>query len=77
MQRLAPGAPDGTLTALEGEFVNATGWDGWLSSTGGPMEMLYGCENVRISEYGAKLNTGPMKAFRAPGFVEGTFGSSA
>src|ERR687897_3878338 len=38
------------------------------------MEMLYGCENVRISEYGAKLNTGPMKAFRAPGFVEGTFG---
>ena len=75
VQRLRAGArSDGTLTALEGEFVNATGWDGWLSSTGGPMEMLYGCENVRISEYGAKLNTGPMKAFRAPGFVEGTFG---
>jgi len=75
LQRLRAGArSDGTLTALEGEFVNATGWDGWLSSTGGPMEMLYGCENVRIAEYGAKLNTGPMKAFRAPGFVEGTFG---
>jgi CO/xanthine dehydrogenase Mo-binding subunit len=75
VQRLRAGArSDGTLTALEGEFVNATGWDGWLSSTGGPMEMLYGCENVRIAEYGAKLNTGPMKAFRAPGFVEGTFG---
>jgi CO/xanthine dehydrogenase Mo-binding subunit len=75
IQRLKAGArSDGTLTALEGEFVNATGWDGWLSSTGGPMEMLYGCENMRIAEYGAKLNTGPMKAFRAPGFVEGTFG---
>jgi CO/xanthine dehydrogenase Mo-binding subunit len=75
IQRLRAGArSDGTLTALEGEFVNATGWDGWLSSTGGPMEMLYGCENVRIAEHGAKLNTGPMKAFRAPGFVEGTFG---
>jgi CO/xanthine dehydrogenase Mo-binding subunit len=75
IQRLRAGArSDGTLTALDGEFVNATGWDGWLSSTGGPMEMLYGCENVRIAEYGAKLNTGPMKAFRAPGFVEGTFG---
>jgi CO/xanthine dehydrogenase Mo-binding subunit len=75
IQRLKAGArSDGTLTALEGEFVNATGWDGWLSSTGGPMEMLYGCEHVRIAEYGAKLNTGPMKAFRAPGFVEGTFG---
>jgi xanthine dehydrogenase YagR molybdenum-binding subunit len=75
IQRLRAGArSDGTLTALEGEFVNATGWDGWLSSTGGPMEMFYGCENVRVAEYGARLNTGPMKAFRAPGFVEGTFG---
>jgi CO/xanthine dehydrogenase Mo-binding subunit len=75
IQRLKAGArADGTLTALEGEFINATGWDGWLSSTGGPMEMLYGCENVRIAEYGARLNTPPMKAFRAPGFVEGTFG---
>jgi CO/xanthine dehydrogenase Mo-binding subunit len=75
IQRLRAGArSDGTLTALEGEFVNATGWGGWLSSTGGPMEMLYACENVRISERGAKLNTAPMKAFRAPGFVEGTFG---
>ena len=75
IQRLRAGArADGTLTALEGEFVNSTGWSGWLSSTGGPMEMLYGCENVRIAERGAKLNTAPMKAFRAPGFVEGTFG---
>jgi CO/xanthine dehydrogenase Mo-binding subunit len=75
IQRLRAGVrSDGTLTALEGEFVNATGWDGWLSSTGGPMEMLYACENIRIVERGAKLNTAPMKAFRAPGFVEGTFG---
>ena len=75
IQRLRAGArADGTLTALEGEFVNASGWEGWLTSTGGPMEMLYGCENVKIAEYGAKLNTGPMTAFRAPGFVEGTFG---
>jgi CO/xanthine dehydrogenase Mo-binding subunit len=75
IQRLKAGArSDGTLTVLEGEFVNATGWDGWLSSTGGPMELLYACENVRLVESGAKLNTPPMKAFRAPGFVEGTFG---
>jgi xanthine dehydrogenase YagR molybdenum-binding subunit len=75
IQRLRAGArADGTLTALGGEFVNASGWGGWLTSTGGPMEMLYGCENVKIAEYGAKLNSGPMAAFRAPGFVEGTFG---
>jgi xanthine dehydrogenase YagR molybdenum-binding subunit len=75
IQRLRVGArSDGTLTALEGEFVNSNGWGGWLASTGGPMRMLYACENVKTVEYGAKLNTPPMKAFRAPGFVEGTFG---
>lgn len=75
IQRLRVGArSDGTLTALDGEFVNSTGWDGWLASTGGPMRMLYACENVRTVEYGAKLNMPPMAAFRAPGFVEGTFG---
>ncbi|HEY7707186.1 MAG TPA: xanthine dehydrogenase family protein molybdopterin-binding subunit [Gaiellaceae bacterium] len=75
IQRLRVGArSDGTLTALDGEFVNSNGWGGWLASTGGPMRMLYACENVRTVEYAAKLNTPPMKAFRAPGFVEGTFG---
>jgi CO/xanthine dehydrogenase Mo-binding subunit len=75
IQRLRIGARrDGTLTLLDGEFVNSTGWDGWLASTGGPMRMLYACENVRTVEYAAKLNTPPMLAFRAPGFVEGTFG---
>lgn len=65
---------DGTLVALEGEFVNAVGWDGWLSPTAGPMQTLYACENVRTVEHGAKTNTAPMAAFRAPGFAEGTFG---
>ena len=75
IQRLRIGArSDGALTALEGEFVNSNGFGGWLASTGGPMRLLYACENVRTVEYAAKLNTPPMKAFRAPGFVEGTFG---
>jgi xanthine dehydrogenase YagR molybdenum-binding subunit len=75
IQRLTAAAKaDGTLVALAGEFVNATGWDGWASSTDGPMQMLYDCENVRTVLYAARLNTPPMKAFRAPGFVEGTFG---
>jgi xanthine dehydrogenase YagR molybdenum-binding subunit len=38
------------------------------------MRLLYDCENVRTVLYPAKVNTPPMKAFRAPGFVEGTFG---
>ncbi|HEY0416043.1 MAG TPA: xanthine dehydrogenase family protein molybdopterin-binding subunit [Gaiellaceae bacterium] len=78
IQRLTVGArSDGTLTALGGEFVNAVGWDGWSSGTEGPMQMLYACPNVRTTTYGAKLNLPPMKAFRAPGFVEGTFGLEA
>jgi CO/xanthine dehydrogenase Mo-binding subunit len=75
VQRLRAGArSDGTLTALEGEFVMAVGADGFASTTAGPMQMLYACENVRTVQYGAKLNTPPNSAFRAPGFVEGTFG---
>jgi xanthine dehydrogenase YagR molybdenum-binding subunit len=38
------------------------------------MRMLYDCPNIRTVDYGARINTPPMKAFRAPGFVEGTFG---
>jgi CO/xanthine dehydrogenase Mo-binding subunit len=75
IQRLTAAArSDGTLVALAGEYVNATGWDGWAAPTDGPMQMLYDCENVRTVLSPAKLNTPPMKAFRAPGFVEGTFG---
>ena len=75
IQKLRAGArADGTLVALEGEFIASVGWSGWLASTAGPMQMLYECANLHTLEYGAKLNTPPMKAFRAPGFVEGTFG---
>ncbi len=75
IQRLVVGArEDGTLTALGGEFVNAIGFAGWNSMIEGPMQTLYACPNVRTTANGAQLNLPPMKAFRAPGYVEGTFG---
>jgi CO/xanthine dehydrogenase Mo-binding subunit len=75
IQRLTAAAKaDGTLVALGGEFVNAIGYSGWSASTEGPMKMLYACDNVHTVQYPAKLNLPPMAAFRAPGFVEGTFG---
>jgi CO/xanthine dehydrogenase Mo-binding subunit len=74
IQRVTAGArSDGTLTVLGGEYFCALGWAGWLPSTAGPMQLLHACENVRTVEYGAKLNLPPMAAFRAPGFVEGTW----
>jgi xanthine dehydrogenase YagR molybdenum-binding subunit len=75
VQRLRLGArADGTLTAIAGEYVVPVGFDGWLASPAGPAQLLYACENVRTVVHGAKVNLPPMKAFRAPGFVEGTFG---
>ena len=75
IQRLKAAArSDGTIVALQGEFIASVGWGGWLAPTAGPMQMLYACENVETVEYGTKLNTPPMAAFRAPGFAEGTFG---
>ena len=74
IQRVTAAArEDGTLTALGGEFVCSLGADGWLPGTAGPMQLLYACENVRTEELGARLNLPPMDAFRAPGFVEGTW----
>ena len=75
IQRLVAGArADGTLTALSGEFVNAVGSSGWNSFVDGPMQMLYACPNLKTTTHGARVNLQPMKPFRAPGFVEGTFG---
>ena len=67
-------AATGRSSRFDGEFTNSVGWSGWNAGTEGPMQMLYDCENVRTVTHGARLNTPPMKAFRAPGFVEGTFG---
>jgi CO/xanthine dehydrogenase Mo-binding subunit len=75
IQRLTAAATsDGTLVALGGDFINAIGLSGWSATTEGPMKMLYACDNVHTVQYPAKLNLPPMAAFRAPGFVEGTFG---
>jgi CO/xanthine dehydrogenase Mo-binding subunit len=74
IQRLTAAAKaDGTLTALGGDFINAVGFAGWSPDTDGPMQMLYACDNMRTVHYPAKLNLPPNAAFRAPGFVEGTF----
>src|SRR4029450_446984 len=73
IQRLTAAAKsNGTLGALAGGVGSATGWDGWAAPTDGPMRLLYDCENVRTVLYPAKINTPPMNALRAPGFVART-----
>jgi len=64
---------DGTLTAIEMRSRSAVGASGGAPSVAGPARELYACGNVRTVESGVRTNSGPSSAFRAPGFVEGTF----
>ncbi|MCS7198582.1 MAG: xanthine dehydrogenase family protein molybdopterin-binding subunit [Candidatus Bipolaricaulota bacterium] len=65
---------DGTLTALELKaIVTAGAYCLWPPSLGGPARELYACSNVKTEQYTVFTNTGPLSAFRAPGYVEGTF----
>jgi xanthine dehydrogenase YagR molybdenum-binding subunit len=64
---------DGTLTAIHLNVISAVGAYGWGAFVGGPARMLYKCPNVLTEEFTVFTNTAPNSAFRAPGFVEGTF----
>ena len=67
IQRLVAGArSDGTLTALGGDYVMAVGWEGWKSSTAGPMQMLYACPNVRTDEARREGQHGPERRLPRP-----------
>jgi len=74
-QRVKLGARrDGTLTAIEHEV-----WEdmGILGGAGhvvtGPSKDLYSCPNVRTVVKAVRTNSDSARAFRAPGYVEGTF----
>jgi xanthine dehydrogenase YagR molybdenum-binding subunit len=75
IQHLKIGAKrDGTLTALELKAIVAAGaYCLWPPSVGGPARQLYACPNLKTEQYTVFTNTGPLSAFRAPGYVEGTF----
>ena len=65
---------NGVLTAIEVKSVSGVGaYSSGSPPVTGPAKELYACENVFAEEQGALTNTGPQAAFRAPGYVEGTF----
>jgi xanthine dehydrogenase YagR molybdenum-binding subunit len=65
---------DGTLTALYMKSISAIGAYGSGGfACGGPFREMYRCPNVRTEQQAVHTNTGPARAFRAPGYVEGTF----
>ena len=65
---------DGTLTSIEHrvwEHMGAFGHPGYAVT--GPSRTLYACPNVRTEVTGVRVNSDEGRAFRAPGYVEGTF----
>jgi len=65
---------DGTLTFIRGRGLTTPGaYGGGDFQTCGPIREYYRCENVETVQEAVYTNTGPACAFRAPGYVEGTF----
>jgi CO/xanthine dehydrogenase Mo-binding subunit len=67
---------DGTLTAISARLELAQGAyrvGGETAMVDGPYQTLYRCPNVRTELIAYYINAGPAVAFRAPGFVEGSF----
>lgn len=75
VQTLKVGAKrDGMLTAIDHRsIVNVGAYALFPASTSGPTRRLYRCPNVRTEDRSVFTNLGPFSAFRAPGYVEGTF----
>jgi xanthine dehydrogenase YagR molybdenum-binding subunit len=74
-QRVRLGARrDGTLTFIEhAAWITTGAFGGGGSIIGGPAKDLYLCPNVRTVVWASRANTDKSRAFRAPGYVEGTF----
>jgi xanthine dehydrogenase YagR molybdenum-binding subunit len=74
-QRVRLGARrDGTLTLIEHEVWEDTGILGGAGHiVTGPAKDLYACPNVRTVVWAVRSNVDSARAFRAPGYVEGTF----
>lgn len=79
VQTLKLGATrEGRLTAIyHKSILNVGAYAAWPASASGPTKRLYECPNVKTEDYSVFTNLGPFSAFRAPGYVEGTFALEA
>lgn len=64
---------DGTLTAISVRAYAGVGAYGGGGPVTGPAKEYYACPNVHTEQWSVLTNLGPAEAFRAPGYVEGTF----
>ncbi|MHB8838377.1 MAG: xanthine dehydrogenase family protein molybdopterin-binding subunit [Gemmatimonadaceae bacterium] len=61
---------DGTLVALDGNFLGASGAYPTGATSAYLLQDLYTCPNVRATEASVLINAGQARAFRAPGYPQ-------
>ncbi|MHB1097736.1 MAG: xanthine dehydrogenase family protein molybdopterin-binding subunit [Gemmatimonadaceae bacterium] len=61
---------DGTLVALDGNFLGASGAYPTGATSAYLLQDLYTCANVRVTEASVLINAGQARAFRAPGYPQ-------
>jgi len=73
LQTVRIGASRGRITAIEHVSWSNSGQGKWVANPTGPTNGLYDIEHVRTQSWRVATNAGALSAFRAPGYVEGTF----
>lgn len=73
VQRVKIAGKDGRITAIAHDSWSNVGQARWVADPTGPTKGLYDVPNVLARAYRVVTNTGSLAAFRAPGYVEGTF----
>jgi CO/xanthine dehydrogenase Mo-binding subunit len=73
LQQIRIGGKDGHITALEHTSWANVGQGKWVANPTGPTNTLYDIANLSSKSYKVVTNAGALSAFRAPGYVEGTF----
>ena len=73
LQQLRIAAKDGRISAIEHTSWANAGQGRWVANPTGPTNTLYDVANVSSKSYKVVTNAGALSAFRAPGYVEGTF----
>ena len=73
LQKVRIAAKAGKITAVAHDSWSNAGQGRWVADPTGPTKGLYDIANVATRSYRVVANTGSLAAFRAPGYVEGTF----
>src|SRR5206468_3002339 len=73
LQKIKIAAKDGRITAIDHTSWSNAGQGRWVANPTGPTNTLYDFANLTTKSYRVVTNAGSLSAFRAPGYVEGTF----